>query len=68
MTPQEIRRLKPGSWLTFTPTIWSQHSIDGQVQSITPEGHLSILWDDDHRAFVKPEQLHSSKFAPKVPE
>ena len=62
MTPQEIRDLKPGSWLTFTPTIWSD-PIDGQVVTSDDRG-LMIEWDDGHTAPIKPDQLHSSKFQP----
>jgi hypothetical protein len=62
MTPAEIRDLKVGSWLTFTPTIWST-PIEGVVRTDGPDG-LLIEWDDGHRAPIKPDQLHSSKFQP----
>jgi hypothetical protein len=61
MSPEEIRTLEVGQWLTFTPTIWSQ-PISGQILSVDPEGHLYIVWDDEHRSLIKPDQLHSSKF------
>jgi hypothetical protein len=60
MSPEEIRTLEVGQWLTFTPTIWSQ-PISGQVIRVDDQG-LMIEWDDGHTAPIKPDQLHSSKF------
>lgn len=63
MTPQEIRGLKAGDWITFTPTIWSD-PIDGQVVELRP--NIRVEWDDGHVATVNTDQLHSSKFQPRV--
>jgi hypothetical protein len=61
MSPEEIRTLEVGQWLTFTPTIWS-YPIPGQIKYITPKGYFHVEWDDGHYATIKPDQLHSSKF------